>query len=56
VLVTGDLTENGIVSEFRAASNALKKLKTKKIIYVSGNHDYRSTGYLLLKNFSRSHR
>lgn len=56
VLVTGDLAENGIVSEFRAASNALKKLKTKKIIYVSGNHDYRSTGYLLLKNFSRSHR
>ena len=51
VLVTGDLTENGIISEFRAASNALKKLKTKKIIYVSGNHDYRSTGYLLFKEY-----
>ncbi len=51
VLVTGDLTENGIISEFKAASNALKKLKTKKIIYVSGNHDYRSTGYLLFKEF-----
>ncbi|MCJ7469272.1 metallophosphoesterase family protein, partial [Candidatus Bathyarchaeota archaeon] len=43
VLVTGDLAENGNISEFRAASNALKKLKTRKIVYVSGNHDYRST-------------
>lgn len=42
VLVTGDLAENGNISEFRAASNALKKLKTRKIVYVSGNHDYRS--------------
>jgi len=51
VLVTGDLTENGLISEFQTASEGLKRLKAEKIIYVSGNHDYRSTGYLLFKEF-----
>jgi len=51
VLVTGDLTENGLITEFKTAATELKKLKPKKIIYVSGNHDYRSTGYLLFKEF-----
>jgi len=51
VLVTGDLTENGLISEFEMASKELRKLKAEKIIYVSGNHDYRSTGYLLFKEF-----
>jgi len=51
VLVTGDLTEDGLISEFETASKELKKLKAKKVIYLSGNHDYRSTGYLLFKEF-----
>jgi len=51
VLVTGDLTENGLVSEFKMAVRELSKLESKKIIYVSGNHDYRSTGYLLFREF-----
>jgi len=51
VLVTGDLTENGLISEFTDASRELKKLKAEKVIYLSGNHDYRSTGYLLFKEF-----
>jgi len=51
VLVTGDLTENGLISEFQTASKELRKLRTEKILYVSGNHDYRSTGYLLFKEF-----
>lgn len=51
VVVTGDLTENGLISEFTDASKELKKLKTERIIYLSGNHDYRSTGYLLFKEF-----
>ena len=50
-LVTGDLTENGLMSEFRMASEELSKLRAEKIIYLSGNHDYRSTGYLLFKDF-----
>ncbi|MEM3672999.1 MAG: metallophosphoesterase [Candidatus Bathyarchaeia archaeon] len=51
VLVTGDLTENGLMSEFKVASGELRKLKAEKVIFVSGNHDYRSTGYLLFKEF-----
>ncbi|MDH7477114.1 MAG: metallophosphoesterase [Candidatus Bathyarchaeota archaeon] len=51
VLVCGDLTENGLISEFETAVKELKRLKAEKIIYVSGNHDYRSTGYLLFKEF-----
>ena len=51
VLVTGDLTENGLISEFEMAAKELRKLEAKKIIYVSGNHDYRSTGYLLFREF-----
>ncbi|MCW4021384.1 MAG: metallophosphoesterase, partial [Candidatus Bathyarchaeota archaeon] len=51
VLVTGDLTENGFMSEFRTVAREFRKLKAEKVIYVSGNHDYRSTGYLLFKEF-----
>jgi Icc protein len=51
VLVTGDLTENGLISEFKMAARELRKFEADKIIYVSGNHDYRSTGYLLFKEF-----
>jgi len=32
VLITGDLTENGLISEFGTASKELKKLRAKKII------------------------
>jgi len=49
VLVTGDLTEDGLKSQFDMAVKELKKLKTEKTIFVSGNHDYRSTGYLLFR-------
>ena len=51
VLVTGDLTENGLMSEFKTAAEELKKLKAQKVILVSGNHDYRSTGYLLFREY-----
>jgi len=51
VLVTGDLTENGLLSEFKTAAKELRRLRPEKIIYVSGNHDYRSTGYLLFREF-----
>jgi len=51
VLVTGDLTEEGLMSEFQTAAKLLRRLKAEKLIYVSGNHDYRSTGYLLFRQF-----
>jgi predicted MPP superfamily phosphohydrolase len=52
--LSGDLTENGLISEFETASKELKKLRAKKIIYLSGNHDYCSTGSLLFKEFFHS--
>jgi 3',5'-cyclic AMP phosphodiesterase CpdA len=55
-IVTGDLTEEGLITEFQKVSKQLKKLKTEKIVYISGNHDYRSTGYLIFQKlfpFSR---
>lgn len=51
MLITGDLTENGLISEFETAARELRKLKAKRIIHLSENHDYRSTGYLLFKEF-----
>jgi len=51
IIVTGDLTEDGLMTEFQTAAVQLKKLKADKMVYVSGNHDYRSTGYLLFKQF-----
>jgi 3',5'-cyclic AMP phosphodiesterase CpdA len=50
-LVTGDLTENGLLSEFERASKVMKRFNCKSRIYTSGNHDYRNTGYLLFKRF-----
>lgn len=54
VLITGDLTENGILSEFRIAKLELAKIKCKRRIFLAGNHDYRSTGYFLFKRLFAS--
>jgi len=51
LVVSGDLTENGVVSQYRQAKQALDRLECKRKIICSGNHDYRSTGYLLFKEF-----
>jgi len=51
ILITGDLTEDGVMSEFKMATRELKTLKAERTIYLSGNHDYRSTGYLLFREF-----
>ena len=51
VVVTGDLTNEGLVKEYEKAKELLSQIKTKKIITISGNHDYRNTGYLLFKRY-----
>lgn len=51
IVVTGDLTEEGIRAQFLKAEGELKALRAGRIIYISGNHDYRSTGYLLFREF-----
>jgi len=51
VVVTGDLTEEGLVTEFQEAKLYLDQLKCKRLVVGSGNHDSRTTGYLLFPKF-----
>lgn len=51
VIVTGDLTEDGLIEEFREAKRYLALIKCKHLIVGSGNHDARTTGYLLFPKF-----
>jgi putative phosphoesterase len=51
IVITGDLTNEGLMKEYEKCKSLLKQFKTKKIISISGNHDYRNTGYLLFKKF-----
>jgi 3',5'-cyclic AMP phosphodiesterase CpdA len=49
VVATGDFTENGLLNEYNAVAEQLSKLSNFPLIAVPGNHDYRSTGYLIYK-------
>ena len=51
IIITGDLTNEGLMKEYEQCKSLLKQFNTKKIITISGNHDYRNTGYLLFKKF-----
>ena len=51
IVITGDLTNQGLMKEYEKCKSLLTKFNTKKIIFISGNHDYRNTGYLLFKKF-----
>ncbi len=54
VFVSGDLTENGLLSQYRLARQMIGTLQCRKKFFCPGNHDYRSTGYLLFKKFFHS--
>src|SRR3989442_15213343 len=49
--VTGDLRNEGLVQEYERCKEKFAQFETEKIIAISGNHDYRNTGYLLFKKF-----
>jgi putative phosphoesterase len=51
IVITGDLTNQGLMKEYKKCKSLLEKFNTKKMIIISGNHDYRNTGYLLFKKF-----
>lgn len=57
ILITGDLTDEGLIPQFNQASVEIKKLTDvcSNVIVLPGNHDYRHTGYLLFKRFFSSH-
>jgi len=56
IVVTGDLTDNGLLAQYREAKRRLDSLDCKNLVVTSGNHDYRSTGYLLFKQAFRFRR
>jgi 3',5'-cyclic AMP phosphodiesterase CpdA len=51
IVLTGDLTDDGILPQFEKARKEMKRFDCQTIIPVAGNHDYRHTGYLLFKKF-----
>jgi 3',5'-cyclic-AMP phosphodiesterase len=51
ILVTGDLTNEGLLKEYQKCKEKFAAFEQEKIIAISGNHDYRNTGYLLFKKF-----
>jgi Icc protein len=51
IIISGDLTDDGLVFQFEQARTEIKKLKCDNLIIFPGNHDYRHTGYLLFEKF-----
>jgi len=51
IVITGDLTNEGLIKEYEKCKEYVSKLHSKKIITISGNHDYRNSGYLVFKKF-----
>jgi 3',5'-cyclic AMP phosphodiesterase CpdA len=57
VVVAGDLTANGYREEFEYARERLDGIEAREVVYVPGNHDARSVGYLHFEDLfgDRSH-
>ena len=51
IVATGDLTNEGLLKEYEKCKSKFSQFDTEKIIAMSGNHDYRNTGYLLFKKY-----
>lgn len=49
IIIIDDLTNEGLMKEYKKYKSLLKKFNTKKIITISGNHDCRNTRYTLFK-------
>ena len=51
IVITGDLTDEGLLFQFERASAEISRFNCSNIVVLAGNHDYRHTGYLLFKKF-----
>ena len=51
VIISGDLTDDGLIFQFQQARSLIQKINCPNLIALPGNHDYRHTGYLLFKKF-----
>ncbi|NOJ28954.1 MAG: metallophosphoesterase [Nitrososphaeraceae archaeon] len=54
LIITGDLTDDGLLFQFKKIHEEIKKFECQNKIILPGNHDYRHTGYLLFKKFFSS--
>ncbi len=51
LVITGDIVDEGLLHEFETADEKLGAFNVQNRILCPGNHDYRNTGYLLLKDY-----
>ena len=51
VVITGDLTNEGLIEQYEKCKKMVSEINVEKIIAISCNHDYRNTGYLLFKKY-----
>jgi Icc protein len=51
VIVTGDVTNSGLLDEYKLAARYIGKLRCGRVLVGSGNHDYEHTGFLLWDHF-----
>ncbi len=51
IVITGDLTNEGLIEQYEKCKKMVSEINVEKIIAISGNHDYRNTGYLLFKKY-----
>jgi 3',5'-cyclic-AMP phosphodiesterase len=54
IIISGDLTDDGLIFQFQQARAEIKKFNCHNLIVFPGNHDYRHTGYLMFKKFFSS--
>ena len=45
IVITGDLTDDGLLFQFQRARSEVNKFDCSNIIVLPGNHDFRHTGY-----------
>ncbi|MGI0041675.1 MAG: metallophosphoesterase, partial [Nitrosopumilaceae archaeon] len=45
IIITGDLTDEGLIKQYQKCKEEISKFDCKKIFAISGNHDYRNSGY-----------
>jgi 3',5'-cyclic-AMP phosphodiesterase len=45
IIITGDLTDEGLLFQFEYARKQIKKFTCSNLIVLAGNHDYRHTGF-----------
>lgn len=51
LVVTGDITDDGMVEQYKKAKKYLDRIKIKNKILVPGNHDSRHAGYEVFEEF-----